>query len=90
VTLYSRAIYAYKKGSWLWQINTLEAKDANIQQLLMEDLQYQVECLVCTAGTMIYISCIFMNYELVNGKNRNIVKESQAILMTDQGKLRVE
>jgi hypothetical protein len=64
--------------------------DADIQQLLMEDLRYQVECLVCTPGSMIYILCIFINYEQVNGKNRNLAKESQAALMTNQGELRTE
>jgi ribosomal protein L30/L7E len=76
--------YANKKDPWLRQLNILEAINANIQQLLMEDLRSQVEYLV-------YILRLydkyFINYEQVNGKNSNVNKESQVALTIDERKL---
>jgi hypothetical protein len=53
-------IHANKKGFWLRQLNTLAAIDADIQQLLMEDLRRQVEYLVCILRLYnIYIMYIY-------------------------------
>jgi hypothetical protein len=76
--------YTNKKDLWLRELNTLEVINANIQQLLMEDLRSQVEYLVCILR--LYDN-YFITYEQVNGKDSNVNKESQAALMIDKGKL---